>query len=407
MACVSYWTEFAKGHLEALSTNSEAEEHAMNLRKIFLNFESVLFMASQVAAGGLNYLFQVQASRSLETVEFGAWSHWLAQFSVACFVGVWLQALSALGDLERYFGLRKSRALFAVLSLAFCASVVMGWTPLAFFIGWMGSLLSGFWAGLQLRRQKLRILSIASLCGAGSRFVWIAFDQSEDSYYLATLVAPLVVCFVFMILSRREEPVPNSATEAVKFQMGWAAFGLAFFSAWMPQVDLLMAPKILSANELGMLAKVCLLSKGCFFVFLILAQILLSYQVQTKGARFSRSHFLILGGAGLLVSLLGAGAGQLLLWPSMWIFLNIAHATSLCLLFLGVQDLSARHHGGQVMKICLVSIVLALLGAGVQRGIEVYWGIVLIGELSALYWLVLRDLRGSITVQNTKSAEHV
>lgn len=372
----------------------------MNLRKIFLNSESMIFMVSQVVAGALNYLFQVYAARTLTVVDFGSWSHWLAQFSVACFVGVWLQSLSALGEMESYFGMKKSRWLLLGIITGMVISSAMNWLPVAFFFGWTASLLGGYWGGIHLRGQSLRLLALASVVGASSRFLWVFLDQGSEAFHRATLAAPMFVCLIFMVLSRRKQGLPETVGPKMNFQVGLAALGLAFFSAWIPQVDLLMAPKLLSANELGILASVCLASKACFFGFQILAQLLLAHQVKAKGVSFSRMHFLVLGICGVLISLGAVGAAQFFGWPASWTFLNLLHATTLCLLFLGIQDLCARHRGSVVIILCLISVALALSGASLKKGIEIYWLFMILGELVAICWVVFRGLRLSRLLQN-------
>lgn len=362
----------------------------MNLKKVFFSLESFIFIISQVLAGGLNYLFQVYASKTLSVVDFGSWSHWLAQFSVACFVGVWFQSLAALGNVEAYFDLKRSRWFLLVIFLGLIFSMSMQWIWSSFIFGWICSLLSGYWVGLLLRAQNMKMLALASVSGAVSRFVWVLFDNGSGAFYRATLIAPFFMCAVVMLLPRLRQKVANEEKSRMTVQVGAAALGLAFFSAWIPQVDLLMASKFISATELGILAKVSLLNKACFFGFQILAQLLLAHQVQAKRETFGNKHFLLLGCGGVLVAMISGGVAQVLGWPVAWAFLSLLHVTTLCLLFLCVQDLSARHRGREVLVLCLASVIMALTGVELQRGLEVYWLLVTGGEFAVLLWFIPR-----------------
>ena len=363
------------------------QPHSINFRNIFLNFESLIFVISQISVGFLNYLFQIYASKTLNTIDFGSWSHWLAQFSVTCFVGVWLQSLTSIGDAESWFHLKKSRLLMIALWLGFLFSVFLKNESILFFFAWAASLLNGFWFGVHLRTKHIRLLAIASLLGVLAKFIWVLLDPSSFSFYRAQALAPLIACSFFLIFSKLKISSPTARFQLYP-QVALASISLAFFASWVPQVDLLVLPQILSASEFGLFAKVALLNKGFYFAFQTLAQLLLAYQVQPGSARLSGRHFFLFGLFGTLAAGGGFGVALYLGWPASWAVLSLFHMTSLCLLFLALQDLASRHQGALALTLCLLSVLLALVGKSFGWQAESYWSFSILIELVTILGLV-------------------
>lgn len=356
----------------------------MNLRKLFLNYETLIFVAGQVFAGGLNYLFQIHAARSMAETDFGSWSRWLAQFSVACFVGVWLQSMAAISDMESRFGLRKCRSAVLILFGCLVGSLFLSWSWLSFAAAWGLSLLSGFLFGANLRKKNMKLLALVSVVGALSRFCWVFFDKSPGAFYTATLVAPFFSCGVFLLFSKSMTPISVSFHEALRLPLLLAALSLAFFSAWIPQTDILMFSRILTQDSFGMFAKVALLSKAFFFGFQILAQMLLAHQVQSPQNRLGPRLIVFFAVLGALASLVGAGVAQTLQWPVGWAFLSLFHITTLCLLYICIQDLAARQRGFATFALCGLSVLVAILGSSVSTSAETYWALVIVAEFLAV-----------------------
>jgi hypothetical protein len=368
----------------------------MNLRKIFLNWESLIFIVSQLTVGLLNYLYQLHASRTLSIVEFGAWSQWLAQFSVACFAGVWLQSLTTITGLETWLPLRKSRILLFALILALGFSAFARQTALVSFLGWMGNLINGFWFGYHLRTRQMKLIAGATVFGNFFKFLWVHFDPTPAGFTHGTAITAALVCFLFLSFSDSRK-FENSSSHKFTWQLMLASLCLAFFSTWVPQVDLLVAPHLVSDVDLGHLAKVALLSKGFYFAFQVLAQILLAHQVQPGGQSLRVHHFLLLGGLGVLAAGAGSALGAYLQWPLPWVVFSLLHVTSLCLLYLCIQDLCAHHRGNWALVLCLTSMSLALVGSWWVPSMTFYWVLCLGIEFvaicaHALGWFEKQDL---------------
>ncbi len=369
---------------------NQAQPHRINLNKIFLNLESLAFVASQIAVGFLNYLFQIYASKTLPGIDFGLWSQWLAQFSVACFVGVWFQSLTSIGNAETLFSVSKSRIVLILTWLGFILSLFFQHEFALYFFAWIGSLLNGFLFGIHLRKKSIRLLAFATLAGASSKFGWVYLDSSPFSFYHAQAAASLIACSVFFIFPQPERRTESDAPFRLSPKVALASVSLAFFSSWVPQMDLLVTPKILSQSDLGVFAKVALLNKGFFFIFQTLAQLLLAHQAQPNSPQLTSRHLLFFGLFGIFSATCGLGIASFLGWPPVWAGLSLLHMTSLCLLFLCLQSFSARHKGDMAFALCLLSLFLAFIGTSFGFNLESYWIFSILIEIIVVIGLVRR-----------------
>lgn len=364
--------------------------HRIDLKKIFLNLESLAFVASQITVGFLNYLFQIYASKTLPGIDFGLWSQWLAQFSVACFVGVWFQSLTSIGTAESLFSISKSRILFILTWLGFILSLFFHHESALYFFGWVGSLLNGFLFGVYLRKKNIRLLAFATLAGTISKFGWVFLESSSFSFYHAQAAASLIACSVFFIYPQPKRQIEPDAPFRLSSKVALASVSLAFFSSWVPQMDLLVTPKLLSQSDLGIFAKVALLNKGFFFIFQTLAQLLLAHQAQPGSPQLTSRHLLFFGLFGVFSATCGLGLASFLGWPPIWAALSLLHMTSLCLLFLCLQSFSARHKGEMALALCLLSLLLAFTGTSFGFNLESYWLFSILIEITVVIGLVRR-----------------
>ncbi len=351
----------------------------VNLRKIFLTSEALIFAVGQIVAGALNYLFQIYAARVMPELDFGSWSRWLAQFSVTCFFGVWLQSVAVISDTESIFSFKKCKILAFILSAALILTLFLSWREGAFVAGWGLALLSGFLFGSNLRKKNMRLLALASVITPVARFGWIFFDKSPSAFYAATLTAPLFSCLVFLSFTKQSISNGVDSNRKPTKSLLLAALSLAFFSTWTPQVDLLMISRILTPTLFGSFAKVALLSKGFFFGFQILAQMLLAHQVQTSDNRLGTKPLIFLTSLGLGAALVGAGAAQLLEWPIGWAFLSLLHITTLCLMYIFVQEFAASQKGVATLILCVISVLLTFLSSELASP-EIYWAVTIVVE---------------------------
>lgn len=335
----------------------------MDLRKVFLNFETLLFVCGQVAAGALNYLFQVYGARTMPNTDFGSWSHWLAQFSVACFAGVWLQSVAVISDSESLLPKKVARGLLLALSSVLLTAYLISEIWVMSVAGWGLSLLSGFLFGLNLRRKNMHILAAASFLTPTFKFLWIFADHGANNFYMATLVAPVSACLVFLFWPKQIESTIQKNEIGFSSSMLLSALCLAFFSAWTPQVDLIMVAKILSVEEFGIYAKVALLSKGFFFCFQILAQMVLAHQVQSSQNRLTIRVVVVLAFLGGVVTCAGIIVAKYFGWPESWAMLSLLHVTSLCLIYILIQDFAAMQDGKWSLILCLTSVTLVFVFA--------------------------------------------
>lgn len=359
----------------------------MSLKKVFLNIGAFVFISSQVLAGLLNYGFQIYASKFMTIIEFGEWSQWLASFSVACFFSVWLQSLSVISGFYHWIGERKFHLVFMALAFLFIVFWFLHHFYILSIIGWGASLLGGVLAGYCLRRKSLKLLAIVSLVAAISRFLWVFLDSAKDSFYVAVLFAPLVSCLIYLFGLRNEKKKEVVTTAGVGSQVMMASFSLAFFSAWVPQADLLLLSSILQGEGFGLFAKVALLSKGFFFAFQILAQMILSHQVSSGENILTSRNLLYFSTGGTLLSLMAGVVAWWVGWPVSWAVLNILHVTTLCLLFILIQGYSAQKLGQISAVICGLVVALCFFTSRLAPSIEIYWAVVVTVEALLIFYL--------------------
>jgi len=333
----------------------------MDLKKIFLNYESLLFLCGQVVAGALNYLFQIYCARTMVSTDFGNWSHWLAQFSVVCFAGVWLQSVAIISNAESLLTRNNARFALIILSVVLFISYLVSSVWVMSVAGWGLALLGGFLFGLNLRKKNLYILAAATILSPILKFIWVILSKNQNDFYMAILIAPIASCFIFLFWSQPESKSMKESKAEFSGPMLLSALCLAFFSAWTPQADLIIIARILSEEDFGIYAKVALLSKGFFFCFQILAQLVLVHQVQSLQNRLTVKATATLAFLGGVFSIAGVGVARYFGWPTDWALLSLLHITCLCLMYVLIQDFAALQKGKWALSLCCSSVVFALI----------------------------------------------
>jgi hypothetical protein len=363
------------------------EKHGMNIKKVFLNLTAVFFIFSQVLAGIFNYGFQIYASRVMGVVDFGQWSQWLASFSVACFFGVWLQSLSVISGFYHWVGLRRFRFFLAALTILFVVFFFLRQLGLLSAIGWGASLLSGVLTGYCLRVQSLRLIAIVSLFAAVSKFLWVFVESTKESFYVAILFAPIVSSLIYLLGIKSSAKDGAVSKGEISNQVVMASLALAFFSTWAPQVDLLLLHNILSNEEYGLFAKVALLSKGFFFGFQILAQMLLAHQVGSGENVLTVKNIALFSVGGILLALVAGVIASGINWPGWWTALSLLHATTLCLLVMLIQSYSAQKLGKKSAVVCVMTAVAGFAISRLVRSAESYLIAVVVTEAMLVFYL--------------------
>lgn len=295
-----------------------------------------------MGAGLLNYLFQIYAARTLSGVEFGQWSGWLAQFSVSLFIALWVQSLmafrrNALPELSRV----RLLTVFVALSLLSAGAIASEVAFLNNAMGWLWTVLSSAFFGILLAERRLILLSVVTLLTVASKFAVAFALPTPDGFTYGVLYGPIAALLIYAWVG-----LPASSTTIRGVDRRRALLLSSFFfslaTAITPQLDLLVAQIVLSPEALGGFAKVALLYKGFFFLFMILAQVVMTYQV--RGAFFhlpGRWLFVIYAAGGILAW----GLSQVVsieMVPPVWLIMAMVHIVSLTILFLLTQQAATQ-----------------------------------------------------------------
>lgn len=324
----------------------------MKLRDFIVNWQNWFFAGSQLASGVLHYAFQVLAAKQLPLEDFGQWSGWFAAFSLSLFVGIWAQSLTAI---KRDLILPSSGSAIAV-AIALIAmtggGLALDSLVLLSFSGWAWTIAMNGFTGLALARRELVLIAVAGPLMALTKFAIVAALPTYFGYQLAIILAAIPSVFIFLVYYRRfllAEPSQQlatatniSGTAQPQHLVLFVALAFALITALVPQLDLLVAREVLDAEAMGRFAQISLIYKAFFFGFLILAQILMSYQVRGGDFQFSRQSIIA---AFLILLAVSGGVGAAVPWPGMpfgWVSAALVHIVSLTFIFFFAQKEAAQ-----------------------------------------------------------------
>lgn len=326
-------------HQTTRSLGQFTEEIDLSLKSALTNKENWIFAGAQMGAGVLNYAFQIWASQKLTPTEFGLWSGWFAHFSFFLFVTIWIQSLTTIqGALPVVVSTMTAWAAFAVMTAFSIFAVSSGFEDYA---GWAWMLLFSTFFGLGLSHRFLLVAAAGSVTISVSKFVIAYFYPSFDGFRWAILFGPAFACLFFLAYYPKFHALA-SKPKPLKRPVIFSALFLAVATALIPQLDLLSAQSILTPDQLGGFAKVALLYKGIFFLLMILAQVLVTYQV--KGATLKISY-LNLGALylfGVIAAFILPYFRILSYLPGFWMTGATVHIVSLSLMFFLTQQEAAN-----------------------------------------------------------------
>lgn len=247
---------------------------------------SGIYVAAGVAAGVLNYAFQVLASQQLADAAFADFSAWFAQVSL-------LLVFAALGQYAGTFypsvGARLTRQLLlvnaavAVLMAGFYGQRLSQPLPLgvlavsvAVAFGWVAGQVQCRWLFWQL--------GLATALGAALK-VGLAIGPLPglaviERFYVATAIGSVLPLWLLSAqLLAGSQALPRPTLTAA--QPSWLApVMLSLAAAWVPQIDLVVLRQTATACAYEDFAHASLFYKVIFFLFMIAAQWLLPRQMQ-------------------------------------------------------------------------------------------------------------------------------
>ncbi len=263
---------------------------------------SMLLLIANLAAGAVNYLYQIKAAAGLNAVDYGALSLWLAYVGLGLALGAAAQILSnflplprsrlgATGTLATLLGIFASAYLF----MGPLSRAAPGW-DLAILTVTVGATFNFLQGQLQgqglfswlaftgLVQSLIRIFLIRS----GGDLSWFAIATTLS---LSGTVAVQGVCLLSARASGKwSSHIASPAGRKLGAEVAGACI-LALSIALIPQMDLLNLKWAQDAEALGKFARASLFAKAVFFGALTLLQITLPFHIRRlRGSLTPEAH---------------------------------------------------------------------------------------------------------------------
>lgn len=242
---------------------------------------AALFLALNLIAGLLNYLYQVLAAQRLDAQAFSELSAWIAHFSLAFILPSTLQHAANFYPLPGRW--RKplmgsfvlgTWALF-FLWLAFPADLSLGRSALIILSACAWAWMVG---ELQVRLMLITLASVnlgGALLKLGWSYGWgVAGEVSPFATALILGYAPMSLAMFVILWREKDEPT-------VAARAAWRpALLLSAAAVAIPQMDLIVTHATQNADTFAEFARASLFYKGIYFVVSIFAQWLLPQQLK-------------------------------------------------------------------------------------------------------------------------------
>ena len=310
------------------------------------------FAAASLAAGLLNYFFQVIASRQLDAAAFSALNAWFAELSIFLLLSGILNYGSLFSPVPR----ARARAVIVALNLAALGLFALWWRlegplSLARAVVLLLTAYIGAWLAGQVQiRLALGLVAVAGLLTGATKLAatwWpVGTPATLDRYGLALFVCGLPTIWLYSAYLWR---APDAEPRAGK-PVWLPVVLLSAATAIVPQFDLVLMHNTQAAEAFERFARASLFYRAIYYMIAILAQWLLPRQVRGQEsiwrvgwaplAAFTLAASLGLTAVSPLVSV------HLLHWESApgaaLIFLSCLHMSTLAMLFLGVQRACAE-----------------------------------------------------------------
>lgn len=336
------------------------------------------FTLANVAAGVLNYLFQVHAAVAMDATAFGALSAWLAQVTFASSIASVVQFLSLDFRVERF-----ERLVVPIGLVSAIAVVLQLWAGRALGTFTLGAITVG--GGVLLYALIGQLQSRLRLGDVGLAVFATAFARMSlsfvTSFYVAQAVAAFAGVAAVAAVSLRTRADESPAAGTTKSGFGTRLVRsvlLAFATVLFPQLDVLVLSWREDATTLGMFSRLALAARIVFFAGAAVLPVLLAHQVRAAESETEPPSFVPFAQRWLApVAVLGSMvlafvADRAVLHvagdQSTWLYVSCASAALLVSILLHVQRLAAR---GELARAggCIAGVLIASgLGALVSNG---------------------------------------
>ncbi len=342
---------------------------------------ALVFFASGLGAGLLNYLYQVVAGRNLSASEFANLNGWFANLSIFLALGGFLQYVSNFWPAGR--GLVRIHLVwinvFALVSafywlqdpetLSIGKAVVLFGLTSAF--GWL--------SGQAQVRLAFRAFALSGAVVAASKLaiVLLPIGQPDelDRYSLALSFAYLPA---FLILTWYLWSAPETARPK---RPSWVApVALSIATVTFPQFDTLILSHSLPEEPFAVFVRATLFSKALYFIIFLLAQWLLPRQVQGRTSPIPAfAPFLVAGSVAVSV-LLTAVSPFISRWILNWseppgadiVFFSSLQMSLMAVAFLVLQDLAARGRARSALGILAFLVCEGILQTYLKLNLAPY-----------------------------------
>lgn len=302
------------------------------------------FFAANLITGVLNYLFQVYASKELSAAEYGHLNAWFSD----------LMMLFFLGGVAQYCGIffpapRNSlkKAVVAINGLSFSLAALWIFSPPGETVE-RGVLVltvatAFFWLIGQIQFRKMFVaIGVANFTTSLSKlglvllplFTLVTVERFRIAFFANYFPALWLMSVVAWRLPNTATIVPQKKND---LRLWMAPVVMSLATAIIPQMDMVLLSRLWSELEFQDFARASLFSRAIFFLFLILAQWMLPFQIQGEFTSF-KHRFLNPALAGICLLVSGS-----ITYLSPWaidFFLHWDRAPSLSLVFLSCLNMS-------------------------------------------------------------------
>lgn len=341
---------------------------------------------ASLAAGLLNYLFQVHGAAVLDATAFGLLSAWLAQVTLATAITTVVQFVSLDAPLARarFDRLLRGAGVASLLVLAALVAYGRQATPLALGAStFVASALLYAVVGQLQARLRLADVAAAFLATAGFRFAlpfaWPA-DARAPSFYVSHASAALagVVVAAALVTLRPLATTEPATTAPLPEREGGLRLGrpvlLAFATVIFPFVDVLAISSTHDAATTGAFSRIALAARIVFFGGAAVLQILLAHHLHAAKSGDDLPAFVVrverwatpalLAGAAVLAAVVDVA----ILHPSgkehVWLFASCLEAAVLVAILGHVQRLAAYGELARAVACVAGVVVTSAIAAG-------------------------------------------
>lgn len=322
----------------------------------FKSWSAFIFLALNILAGALNYLFQAMSAKFLTTENFGLFSAWFSWLSLGLATGVFTQYLANFFNPSQNMVRGLSVVVGAISILIFSLLISYPSLPAWGIAGLtlMIAPLTHWLMGVSQRRLMTSLFSVACCLVAAIKILTLLVWQHNNILENIFWSLPLSYAAGAILLSPcllMRDPVKEKSPDFLlrsKDRIAGAVL-LSVLIVAIPNVDLIFIDLTQDKTVLAMYAQVGLIYKVIFFLFMILAQWMLPHQL--KGAQGglppqNMKYFVRICVQGLVFSLAATVMtpflfdrvlNKPLLAPQLWIFLACFYISLLTGFFIEIQ----------------------------------------------------------------------